>query len=249
MINNINIILPLLEFKQEGDFYHLLILQRRKDMTTNRSNHQSARTIKTYTIRSKEYLQEKFEEIQLLCETFKARAYINLNRINDNDVALKMIEKLVHCLQNKTTNVKGVYDSVVGNLPSKEKKWVVDLDLNEVEYKEIYINLINKIQPFDNPNKIITEIPTKNGVHLITHPFNTEQFYKHCEEEKINKVDIQKNSPSLLYVPRALYTDYSLVDVIKCYEETLISYIGKENWKEWLGHDLFYQNEIKNLKL
>lgn len=247
MINNINIILPLLEFKQEGDFFQLYIFQRRKDMTTNRSNHQSTRKIKTYTIRNKEYLQEKFEEIQLLCETFKARAYINLNRMNDKDVALKMIEKLVHCLQNKTTNVKGVYDSVVGNLPSKEKRWLTDLDKEDLQHKQKYIDIINVCEP-SIKEKIIIEIPTKNGIHLITHPFNTEQFYRYCEEEKINKVDIQKNSPSLLYVPRALYTDYSLVDVIKCYEDLLKIYTN-DNWENFEKHDLFYQNEIKNLKL
>lgn len=247
MINNLNIILPLLNFKEEGDFYHILILQRRKDMTTNRSNHQSARTIKTYTIRSKEYLEEKFEEIQLLCETFKARAYINLNRMNDGDVALKMIEKLVHCLQNKTTNVKGVYDSVVGNLPSKEKRWLVDLDLNEVMYKDIYINLINKVQPFNNVNKIITEIPTKNGVHLITHPFNTTSVDTECQKLNIPLPIVQKNNPTLLYIPRALYTDYSLIDTLKSYEQIITAQIGKENWEQWLHHDLFYKNELKDL--
>ena len=31
MIDNLNQILPLLEFKEEGDFYRLLVLQRKKD--------------------------------------------------------------------------------------------------------------------------------------------------------------------------------------------------------------------------
>lgn len=245
MINNLQTILPLLNFEEEGDFYQLYIFVRKKDMTTNKSNHQSARTIKTYTIRSKEYLEERFNEIQLLCETFKARAYINLNRMNDADVALKMIEKLVHCLQNKTTNVKGVYDSVVGNLPSKEKRWVVDLDKEHLEYKSYITDIINICQPIGN--KIITEIPTKNGVHLITHPFNVKEFENKVEKKIILSIpDIQKNNPTLLYVPRALYTDHSLIDIIKLYEQTIIFYVGKDNWKEWVEQGLFYQNEISS---
>lgn len=248
MINNLNIILPFLEFKEEGDFFQLYVFVRKKDMATERSNRQSVRTIKTYTIRSKEYLEEKFEEIQLLCETFKARAYINLNRMNDGDVALKMIEKLVHCLQNKTTNVKGVYDSVVGNLPSKEKRWLTDLDEKHLQHKQEYIDFINISEPVGK-KKIIIEIPTKNGIHIITHPFNTERFCKHCELYGIECPDIMKNSPTLLYIPRALFTGYSLIDTLKSYEQSIIEQIGKENWEQWIIHDLFYKNEIKNLDL
>lgn len=245
MINNYEILKSLLIFNEPGDFYYLQILKRKKDQNIDKNLHQSVRTIKTYIIRSEEYLKEKFNEIQLLCETFKARAYINLNRMNDAGVALKMIEKLVHCLQNKTTNVKGVYDSVVGNLPSKEKRWVVDLDEKHLKFKSAYIDYINICEPLIR-QKVITEIPTKNGLHLITHPFNLEKFCEYCKSYGIECPDIMKNSPTLLYVPRALYTDHSLIDVIKLYEQTIISYVGKDNWKEWVEQGLFYQNEISS---
>ena len=240
MINNLHLILPLLEFKEEGDFYTLLILERKKDKSTPDSNSQSVRTIKTYTIRSSDYLQSKFEEIQLLCETFKARAYINLNRLNDKTVALEMIKKLVNCLQNNNSNVKGVYDSVVGSLPSKDKKWLIDIDSEELQYKDLYIEAINNCQPNEVSNKIIVEIPTKSGCHLITYPFNTEQFKKSL---KVKEPDIQKMNPTLLYVPRALFTDYSLVEVLKSYDNLLTSIIGKSSWSEWVEYPLFYKNE------
>ena len=127
-IDNLELLTPFLKFEEEGDFYFLMILERKKDDNTTYSNKQSARTIKTYTIYNLEYLNHKYKEIKGLCEYFEARAYLNLNRYNDRVIPLKMIEKMVHFMQNGNYKVVGAYDSVVGTLPSKSKKWIVDLD-------------------------------------------------------------------------------------------------------------------------
>lgn len=245
MINNLQIILPLLEFKEEGDFYQLYIFVRKKDMVTERNNHQSVRTIKSYTIRSIDYLLEKFDEIQLLCEIFKARAYINLNRLNDKDVGLKMIEKTVHCLQNKSDNLRKVYESVVGSLSSKEKRWIVDIDQEEIKDLDTYIIIINSCQP-NNKEKILAKIPTKSGLHLITNPYNIEEFNIKCDDLFINRLDIHKMNPTVLYIPKALFTNYSILDVIKKYENIIKSFVGKD-WKTWFEYSLFYQNKDENL--
>lgn len=200
-INNLELILPLLEFKEEGDFYHMILMVRKKDFTTERSNHQSVRTIKTYTIYSKEYLLEKWDEIKGLCEFFKARAYISVNRLNNGDVALKMIEKLVHCIQNGSKNVKGTYDSVVGSLPSKRKLWIVDLDSDVLNQTNVVESYINTLEPVGN--KVVAKIPTKSGLHLITTPFRMDMFQQWCKDTEIS-VDVQKLNPTLAYVPQSL---------------------------------------------
>jgi hypothetical protein len=47
-------------------------------------------------------------------------------------------------------------------------------------------------------DKVIAEIPTKNGVHLITRPFNLQEF----KETFDGDWDIiHKNNPTLLYCP------------------------------------------------
>ncbi len=57
MIDNIELIKPLLNFSEPGDFYMLLVLKRKKDQPEGeRDNHQSVRTIKTYCIESIEHL-------------------------------------------------------------------------------------------------------------------------------------------------------------------------------------------------
>ncbi len=78
MIDNLNLIKELLNFDKEGDFYMLYVLKRKKDQTTDKSNHQSVRTIKTYCIESIEHLEKRYDEVKQLCEIFKARAYIHV---------------------------------------------------------------------------------------------------------------------------------------------------------------------------
>ena len=91
MIDNLEIIKPLLNFTNEGDFYMLYIFKRKKDQTTDKANHQSVRTIKTYCIESIEYLENRYDEIKQLCEMFKARAYIHVQKQNHKDVSLEMM--------------------------------------------------------------------------------------------------------------------------------------------------------------
>jgi hypothetical protein len=90
MINNLELIKPLLNFESKGDFYSLMILKRKKDQPEGeRDNHQSVRTIKSYCIESIEYLEKRYDEIKTLCEIFKARAYIHVQKQNHKDVSLE----------------------------------------------------------------------------------------------------------------------------------------------------------------
>ena len=53
MIDNIDLIKPLLTFDNEGDFYQLFVFLRKKDQPDGeKDNHQSVRTIKSYTVTS-----------------------------------------------------------------------------------------------------------------------------------------------------------------------------------------------------
>lgn len=83
MINNIEQLKPLLNFSEKGDFYMLYVFKRKKDQPIEeRDNHQSVRTIKTYCIDSVEHLEKRYDEIIQLCEMFKARAYIHVQKQN-----------------------------------------------------------------------------------------------------------------------------------------------------------------------
>lgn len=201
MIDNIEIIKPLLNFEKKGDFYMLYVFKRKKDQPEGeRDNHQSVRTIKTYCIESIDHLQKRYQEIKMLCEIFQARAYIHVQKQNHFDVSLNMMVALAQRIQDGQHNQKGLFDSVVGQIKTKEKRWIVDIDTKDEEVLLKIMRIINGVKP--EGNKIYSTIPTKNGYHLITGRFDVMEFQKYFLGGDIP--DIQKKNPTLLYLPNSL---------------------------------------------
>lgn len=197
MIDNLELIKSLLDFEDDSDFYMLYILKRKKDQTEGKSNHQSVRTIKSYCISSISYLESKYDEIKQLCEIFKARAYIHVQKQNHRDVGMNMITEIVNRIQCGQINQQHVFDSVVGKLKTSEKRWIVDLDTKDETEVVKVTKLINVMRP--EGDKIEMIIPTKNGYHFITKRFDVMEFKK-----VYPTIDIQKKNPTLLYYPHSL---------------------------------------------
>ena len=198
MINNIELIKPLLNFSEMGDFYMLYIFKRKKDQTTDKANHQSVRTIKTYCIESIEQLENRYDEVIQLCEMFKARGYIHIQKQNHKDVAMNMITEIVTRIQSGQINQKNVFDSVVGQIKTNEKRWIVDIDSKDAgELAGVMLSINMLCRP--EGDKIEAMIPTKNGFHLITKRFDVMEFKK-----QFPNIDIQKKNPTLLFYPNSL---------------------------------------------
>lgn len=196
MIDNLELIKPLLNFEGEGDFYMLYVFKRKKDQPEGeRDNHQSVRTIKTYCVESIEYLEKRYDEIKGLCEMFNARAYIHIQKQNHKDVSLEMMMSLAERIKNGQHKQKHLFDSVVGQLKTREKRWVVDIDNKDIHTANAVKFAINK---FCSPegDKVEEIVPTKNGYHLITDRFDVLEFKKHFPE-----IEIQKKNPTVLYIP------------------------------------------------
>ena len=198
MIDNLELIKPLLNYSREGDFYMLYVFKRKKDQPEGeRDNHQSVRTIKTYCIESIEHLERRYEEVKQLCEMFKARAYIHVQKQNHFDVSLNMMVDLAQRIQNGQHNQKGLFDSVVGQIKTKEKRWIIDVDDLKEASPMMMAYIDHRCKPYGS--KIEAIIPTKNGHHLITKKFDVMEFKKQYPE-----IDIQKKNPTLLYLPESL---------------------------------------------
>jgi hypothetical protein len=199
MIDNLGQIKQLLNFENEGDFYMLYVFKRKKDQPEGeRDNHQSVRTIKTYCVDSIEYLEKRYDEIKQLCEMFKARAYIHVQKQNHKDVSLEMMMSLAERIKNGQHIQKGLFDSVVGQIKTHEKRWIVDVDTkDEVELDAVKFAINKFCRP--EGDKVESVIPTKNGYHLITDRFDVMEFAKHFP-----KTEIQKKNPTLLYLPNSL---------------------------------------------
>ena len=206
MIDNINAIKPLLNFERDGDFYMLYVFKRKKDQPDGeKDNHQSVRTIKTYCVESIEYLDKRYEEIKQLCEMFNARAYIHIQKQNHNDVSLNMMVALADRIRNGHHRQQHLFDSVVGQLKTLEKRWIIDIDnisIDGFNHQPEQIELrryINELQQEAGRSQEMTFIKTRSGVHIITQPFNLQKFKK-----KYPDIDVQKKNPTLLYLPQLL---------------------------------------------
>ena len=198
MIDNIEIIKTLLNFSEQGDFYMLYVFKRKKDQPEGeRDNHQSVRTIKTYCVESIDHLERRYDEIKQLCEMFNARAYIHVQKQNHKDVSLNMLSSLAERIRDGVSNQKGLFDSVVGQIKTQEKRWVVDIDNKDIQELRNVQLTINKCKPEGPKTKYV--IPTKNGFHLITDKFDVLEFKK-----QYPNIDIQKKNPTLLYFPNSL---------------------------------------------
>lgn len=195
MIDNLEKILPFLKFESPDDFYYLQILQRKKENPEIGSN---SRVIKNYYITSEEHLLLRYDEIKKLCEVFNARASIRLNKRSFESVGFKTLENIANSMRNREYKfLKASYDRACGlGHNDKEKTWILDID-NKEEEDILMLHFIDTLEP--NPNsghKVLQSIKSKSGFHLITTPFNVEEFKKRYPD-----VEIHKDNPTNLYIP------------------------------------------------
>jgi hypothetical protein len=197
-IDNLDNIKPLLEFSEPGDFYMLYVLKRKKDQPVGeRDNHQSVRNIKSYSIENHEYLDKRWPEIKHLCEMFRARAYIHIQKQNHSEVAHEMMINLAKRIKSGHWKQTNLFDSIVGKIPTKENRWIVDIDTKSPDSILEIRQFLHGLRPIGD--KVILEIPTKNGCHLICNRFDLSNFKRDYPD-----IDVQKKNPTLLYYPNSL---------------------------------------------
>lgn len=204
-VNNLELIKPLLTFPKPGDsFYFIQILQRKKDHkgeTLGGSNNNS-RLIKAYFITSIEKLDHQWEEMVKLAEVFNARVSINLNPRSYEKAGFQVLSKIAHQMENKDfANIRNAFNSICGNYHAElDKRWIIDLDKEQLQLRPAIRNFIIEQHSWLSGHekvsryRILAEIPSKSGLHIITNPFNIEDW-------DWKDVEIHKNNPTNLYIP------------------------------------------------
>ena len=185
-------------------FYFIQIIQRKKDGNETGRGNNGSRTIKTYYSYSLEYLMGKKHKIVELCRANNARAYIHVNRRNSNDVGLESLEYIAKLLKYNTTHQGArIWDHACGITRDKEKEgmWIVDVD--RPEELETIKDIISSCRGKEG-QRIIGVNPTANGIHLITKGFDVQQFQQQLALRNMDKVDILKDGPTLLYFEKKL---------------------------------------------
>jgi len=110
-------------------------------------------------------------------------------------IAFHTLSKISQQILNKDyTSVKNAYASVSGLYTSElNKKWIIDIDEKDRRFVNEVLNFINRIeQPVGE--KFVDLLETKNGFHLITKPFNLQEF-----KQQYPTIDVHKNNPTYLY--------------------------------------------------
>lgn len=195
MVNNVEQIRTMLSFVDKDDFYFLQIFKRRKD---NPELGKDQIVIDNFYIDSLEDYDKKMTQIITLCNAENARAYIRVNKRNYNALGKHMLKRVVDIVFTENCRaLRNSFDSVAGEFHSDpDKKWIVDLDFVNEIYKEEIMKYLEELQKEARREPLLISIPTKNGSHLITRPFNLGVFKSWHPE-----IDVHKDNPTLLYCP------------------------------------------------
>lgn len=193
-IDNFNLIGGLLNFTKPGDFYFIQVIKRRSDDATMTDGQ---RLIKSTYVNSFDHFFEKKERIKKYCIDNNARAYIRLNKRNDEKIALQMLKHLAIEIANRQYMCRNLYESVCGLYASDpDKKWLLDIDDKTTDLIPM-MEFINTLKPDAyKESKIKTIIPTKQGRHLITSPFDVQAFRS---MPQYSNIAIHKDNPTFLY--------------------------------------------------
>jgi hypothetical protein len=192
----------IIRFDSPNEFYFVQIIRRAKDAPYIGSNNQF---IKAYAVYSIADLMDKRARIVDLCHRLDARAYIHPAPRNDRTIALMMLEELAVIIRTEQyQNTRNLWSTMCGRYspPKGKKLWLIDRDNDTgIENNTIVRWLEHEKGPKPEGPKVKTIIPTKNGSHIITIPFDLQWWLKMYEENKLPFIDIHKNNPTVLYCP------------------------------------------------
>lgn len=215
MVDNFDIIKPLLKFNDHQDFYFLQILLRKKDGNkVPAGSDNQHRLVRDYHITSPEMLDEIKEDVILRCNETNARAYLRLNKRNYRTIAMAYAQETLEKARKgeQFGNTYNEINSVIGRYPEghkEDKTWLVDIDDNDPDSGVVSAvkSIIARCEPVDETGvllKVVATIPTRSGTHLITRPFNLQRFNQLKKDELSgveSEIAVLHDNPTILYAP------------------------------------------------
>ena len=187
----------------EGEFFFVQILVRGKDGHHVSGNNKN-RLVKYYTITSKQQLLDLKKEIIEISKAVTGRVYIHPAKRSFKEVANVALELTAHTYVSQNwAGMRSVFSTAAGkSFMAKDKKYIIDIDdvdLTTVEGQHRVEMISERIKEIrgkggNNADKVCLAVPTKSGVHLITHSFDVGTFQK-----RFPNIEVHKNNPTLLY--------------------------------------------------
>lgn len=250
MQTNFDRIKNFLDFSDPGKFYLALVVQRKKD---NPDLDRSERIIKNYMIPTLEKLEYVKDEMVTLCRVFNARVYLYINRRSFKNTQKAMVKTLVDQIcANSASNLNHLFDSCSAAHGCGDKYWIIDVDLpkkpdvcSSDSYmrleSEVKMKLFDELEGMkpdlpDGGRRVQLVLPTKNGFHIVTKPFDTREWCNivglmSCIEEKYGlqvEIELKKDAMVNLILPpkqldgweylKETHPDASQEDLSKMYD-------------------------------
>lgn len=180
----------------QGDFFFVQVMQRNKEKNNVSS---SGYVIKDYHFFDKETFLSKKEEITTLCKTFNARAYFWINPRNCKEVQYEIIREALEAIELGTHKLFKCVSRAIGRKRCNKykSKWILDFDTKDWSLINKYLEVIYRCRP--DGVKVNTFIKTVNGIHVISVPFDLEQFKQKLAIANLDNIDIHKDNPTVLY--------------------------------------------------
>lgn len=179
----------------QGDFFFVQVIQRNKECNVNSKGN----IIKDYHFFDKETFLSKKKEIITLCKAFNARAYFWVNPRSCKEIQYGIIKEALEALELGTHKLFKCVSKAIGKKRCNKykSKWIMDFDTKDWSLINKYLEIVYKCRP--DGVKVNTFIKTVNGIHIISDPFDLEQFKQNVAIAKLDNIDIHRDNPTLLY--------------------------------------------------
>lgn len=170
----------ILDFSTDntGDpyLYQIDLIERKKDgVKTSGANNSARRITSFYPEDMKQWEKYKCRIIDLCNSRPGLRAYINPCRKRASKVLLQLNLEVAQRLHDKAyTGQNKLYPSAVAKCsPHRDDNlWLLDIDIDDPFSCD---DILRYFEDFA-PSPIVTTLPSKSGTHIITRPFNKQEF-------------------------------------------------------------------------
>lgn len=205
-VDNFDLILPRMKFSSPKNFYIVEAVCRPKkdgDSTLCGTTNNHTRIIRTWTFYSGEEFLAKRNEIIRVCNANNARAYFLPQRRDTYIVLKSMMRNVLQNLDNNRINFNRLISSTLCGChevaDSDDKYWVLDLDNDSMVERWIQVNfggqvlkervwtvdevfnfVRDQVAEVGKDTEDVYKIPTRNGWHIITPPFNLQAAQEGC---------------------------------------------------------------------
>ena len=160
IVDNFELIKNHMSFNNPNEFYFLQILQRKKDGNEGLHVRNGYRLIKSYYIYSIKDFDELKPRIIELCHNNNARAYINPNVRNAQEVALECIKRYADLVANNNAfQGNAIWDSACGGTRARGYKGLNIVDIDNIKYLDKYKEIILSCRG-DDEDRVVYEVPT-----------------------------------------------------------------------------------------